>query len=94
MLELLQRDLRDIAEWKIPEGGFYIWLRFTAESLSIRKLFYACLEADVLIHPGYLYDRMDASHIRLSYAYASQDETERGLMVLVEAARRLMVSSL
>ena len=74
-------------------GGFYIWLRFTAEPLSIRKLFSACLEADVLIHPGYLYDRMDASHIRLSYAYASQDEMERGLIVLAQEAHRLMKPS-
>ncbi|MGQ8873499.1 aminotransferase-like domain-containing protein [Paenibacillus sp. TSA_86.1] len=90
MLELLHRYFHDIAEWATPEGGFYIWLRFTAEPLSIRKLFSACLEVDVLIHPGYLYDRLDASHIRLSYAYASQDEMERGLIVLVEVARSLI----
>lgn len=93
MLELLHRYFHDTAEWATPEGGFYIWLRFTAEPLSIRKLFSACLEADVLIHPGYLYDRMDASHIRLSYAYASQDEMERGLIVLAQEAHRLMKPS-
>jgi len=94
MLELLHRYFQDIADWTTPKGGFYIWLRFTADSLSIRRLFHACLEKDVLIHPGYLYDRLDASHIRLSYAYASQDEMERGLIVLAQEARKLMAPSL
>jgi GntR family transcriptional regulator of abcA and norABC len=93
MLELLHRYFQDIADWTTPKGGFYIWLRFTADSLSIRRLFHACLEKDVLIHPGYLYDRLDASHIRLSYAYASQDEMERGLIVLAQEARKLMKPS-
>lgn len=93
MLGLLHRYFHNIAAWATSEGGFYIWLRFTADSLSIRRLFHACLEKDVLIHPGYLYDRLDASHIRLSYAYASQDEMERGLIVLAQEAHRLMKPS-
>ncbi|MBR2563078.1 MAG: PLP-dependent aminotransferase family protein [Paenibacillus sp.] len=94
MLDLLQRYLHDIARWTTPEGGFYIWLQFTIEPLSIRRLFHACLEEKVLIHPGYLYDRLDASHIRLSYAYASQDEMERALICLAQAVRRLTTASL
>ncbi|APO42702.1 GntR family transcriptional regulator [Paenibacillus xylanexedens] len=93
MLELLQRHFHGIAEWEIPAGGFYIWLQFTVSPLSIRQLFHTCLEQNVLIHPGYLYDRLDASHIRLSYAYASPDEMERGLQCLAEAVHRLIDSS-
>jgi GntR family transcriptional regulator of abcA and norABC len=92
MLELLQRNFGELAEWSIPAGGFYIWLRFTASPLSIRELFHACLENHVLIHPGYLYDRLDAEHIRLSYAYASPDEMERGLHLLAQAVKKLMSS--
>ena len=91
MLELLQRRFHGIAEWEIPAGGFYIWLQFTVSPLSIRQLFHTCLEQNVLIHPGYLYDRLDASHIRLSYAYASPDEMERGLQCLAEAVHRLWI---
>ncbi|WP_405154213.1 PLP-dependent aminotransferase family protein [Paenibacillus sp. FSL K6-0108] len=92
MLELLQRDFSELAEWSVPAGGFYIWLRFTVSPLSIRELFHACLENHVLIHPGYLYDRLDAEHIRLSYAYASPDEMERGLHFLAQAVNKLMSS--
>lgn len=92
MLTLLQQHFHDIADWTTPEGGFYIWLRFTAEPLSIRRLFHDCLEENVLIHPGYLYDRLDTKHIRLSYAYAFFDEMERGLICLAQAARRLLLN--
>lgn len=90
MLDLLQCDFSELAEWSIPAGGFYIWLRFTVDPLSIRELFHACLDNHVLIHPGYLYDRLDADHIRLSYAYASPDEMERGLYLLAQAVKKLM----
>ncbi|SLK06660.1 MULTISPECIES: aminotransferase-like domain-containing protein [unclassified Paenibacillus] len=92
MIQLLQRDFAKLAEWSIPAGGFYIWLRFTVSPLSIRELFHACLENHVLIHPGYLYDRLDAEHIRLSYAYASPDEMERGLHLLAQTVKKLMTS--
>ncbi|MFS0872286.1 PLP-dependent aminotransferase family protein [Paenibacillus xylanilyticus] len=89
MLELLERHFTGIAEWNKPAGGFYIWLRFTAGSLSIRQLFHACLRDGVLIHPGYLYDRLDADHLRLSYAYASPEEMERGMQLLAQTAKNL-----
>lgn len=90
MLELLERHFRGLAEWNRPAGGFYVWLRFTAGQPSIRKLFHACLEQGVLIHPGYLYDRLDAEHLRLSYAYASPEEMERGLRILAQTAKRML----
>ncbi|WP_440113729.1 PLP-dependent aminotransferase family protein [Paenibacillus sp. QZ-Y1] len=92
MLELLQHHFGELAEWTTPAGGFYIWLRFTVEPLSIRELFNTCLESNILIHPGYLYDRLDVDHIRLSYAYASPDEMERGLHLLAQAVKKLLAS--
>lgn len=92
MLDLLERYFNSIAEWNQPAGGFYIWLRFTAGPLSIRQLFHACLQDGVLIHPGFLYDRLDADHLRLSYAYASEEEMECGMQLLAKAAKKLLES--
>lgn len=92
MLELLQRYLGELAQWNIPRGGFYIWLKLTCAPLSIRRLFQICLDRGVLIHPGYLYNRLDQEHLRLSYAYCTPEQMEQGLSILAETVRELLTS--
>ncbi|GGA29870.1 PLP-dependent aminotransferase family protein [Paenibacillus physcomitrellae] len=88
MLEWLERDFGDLAVWEIPQGGFYIWLRLLP-ALSMAKLFETALEQGILLNPGYLYDRNDHRHLRLSYAYASLPEMEHGMKQLARIIRQL-----
>ncbi len=53
-LRFLERYAEDIAEWRVPEGGFYIWVTFH-QTIAVQKLFTRALEAGVLINPGALY---------------------------------------
>ena len=84
-LSLLEQYFHDIAHWNIPQGGFYIWLRF--KNPSIRPLFEQALKENILLNPGNMYDRNDHQHLRLSYAYASYDQLESGLIRLAELIR-------
>ena len=84
--EILEQQFQDIATWEKPEGGFYIWLRFT-EPIVNKALFLNLLKNNVLINPGYIYDTSDLHHVRLSYAYASLEELKEGLNILVELIR-------
>lgn len=81
--KILEKKLGNIATWKKSKGGFYIWLRFN-EPVVNKQLFLNLLKKNVLINPGYIYDSTDYHHIRLSYAYASFEELERGLNNLIE----------
>ncbi|MBP1931896.1 PLP-dependent aminotransferase family protein [Ammoniphilus resinae] len=81
--DILERQFKEIASWKKSEGGFYIWLRFH-EPIVNKALFLNLLKQNVLINPGYIYDTNDLHHIRLSYAYASIEELNRGLNVLLD----------
>lgn len=81
MCSLLDRWFHDLADWQMPQGGFYIWLRFRHFS-STRALFAKALTAGILLNPGYLYDQTDSRHLRLSYAYASKEEMELALFRL------------
>ncbi|GJM84143.1 hypothetical protein HMSSN139_66390 [Paenibacillus sp. HMSSN-139] len=54
-LDALERHFRDIADWEVPRGGFYIWLKLHG-SPSPRKVFDAALKSGILINPGHLYD--------------------------------------
>ncbi|WP_127496720.1 aminotransferase-like domain-containing protein [Paenibacillus glycanilyticus] len=78
MLQLLDYYLKGVAEWVEPAGGFYIWLRFKRD-LSIHALFDATLRDGVLLNPGYLYDKTDQNHLRLSYSYASFEQMKIGI---------------
>ncbi|BCG61413.1 aminotransferase-like domain-containing protein [Paenibacillus sp. URB8-2] len=87
MLELLERHFAGLAEWSKPAGGFYVWLRLN-RPVPLPKLFRAALAEGLLLNTGDLYDRSDARHLRLSYAYASPTGLERGLAKLAELIRR------
>jgi len=80
---ILQKSFTEIASWDKPKGGFYIWLRFH-EPIVDKELFTKLLHRQVLINPGYIYDSQDTQHIRLSYAYATEEELEIGLKILYE----------
>ncbi|MDT3425531.1 GntR family transcriptional regulator of abcA and norABC [Paenibacillus forsythiae] len=88
MLELLERHFTELAEWSKPAGGFYVWLRLN-KPLPLPKLFRAALAEGLLLNTGDLYDRADARHLRLSYAYASPSGLEQGIFKLAELVRRM-----
>lgn len=81
VLAILKESFTEIASWRQPQGGFYIWLKFY-EPLVDKELFMKLLRHHVLINPGYIYDPQDARHIRLSYAYATFEELKIGLQIL------------
>ncbi|MGX6445150.1 aminotransferase-like domain-containing protein [Neobacillus sp. K501] len=83
---ILAQQFNRIATWKESEGGFYIWLRFNKPIVN-KSLFLDLLKQNVLINPGYIYDPSDLHHIRLSYAYATLEELEKGLHKLLEICR-------
>lgn len=45
------------------------------------------LQLNILINPGYIYDAQDNQHIRLSYAYASREELQYGIEMIVQVAK-------
>ncbi len=89
LLAILEQYLGDIAEWNIPTGGFYIWLRLPAH-IQIQRLFTLALREHILINPGYMYDRRAAHHLRLSYSYATTDQLEQSIARLRQLIQQCM----
>ncbi|MFI8712998.1 PLP-dependent aminotransferase family protein [Brevibacillus brevis] len=86
MCECLARWFGDLADWHIPHGGFYIWLRLH-QAVSMRKLFTEALAKGVLLNPGFVYDQSDSHHLRLSYVYAEEADMEKALYVIAQLLR-------
>lgn len=85
---MLSRWFADLADWQMPQGGFYIWLRLR-ESVSMRTLFARALEQGILLNPGYIYDPQDSRHLRLSYAYADVEKMEDAMCRLSGIIREM-----
>ncbi|RJX38534.1 PLP-dependent aminotransferase family protein [Paenibacillus pinisoli] len=86
---LLNRYMGSRAEWSLPQGGFYIWLRIRSP-IQVRRLFDLALKEGILLHPGSVYDPgLDEPYLRLSYAYASFDQMELGIRRLAALISQL-----
>lgn len=81
--DTLEKHFSNIAEWNIPKGGFYIWLKLKKQ-LSLDRLFAISSIERILINPGNIYDFSKNPSIRISYAYASLEDLERGLVRLAQ----------
>ncbi|WP_028986662.1 PLP-dependent aminotransferase family protein [Thermicanus aegyptius] len=88
MLDALEKHFSDIAAWTVPKGGFYVWLGLRL-SLSLRELFEKALQEKILLNPGNIYDQHAGQYLRISYAYASPADLEKGIVRLSELIRQL-----
>ncbi|MFD1886937.1 MocR-like pyridoxine biosynthesis transcription factor PdxR [Paenibacillus wenxiniae] len=89
LLAALEYHFGDIGAWNVPAGGFYIWLRLPV-TVHVHRLFKLALRERILIHPGYMYDRAAAHHIRLSYSYAEMGQLEHSIQRLRQLVKQCM----
>ncbi|MBN6186834.1 PLP-dependent aminotransferase family protein [Aneurinibacillus sp. BA2021] len=87
-LSALERHMHDIAEWKMPRGGFLLWLKIKP-ALSMRELFSRALGEGVLLNPGSMYAQDTEQYVRLSYAHASLAELEEGIRRMSRIIRQI-----
>lgn len=85
-LHALELYFKDIATWNVPKGSFYIWLKLH-HNISTDDLFYAARKEKLLLNPGSVYDFEKNHALRLSYAYAKEEEIEYGLKKLSNIIR-------
>ncbi len=88
LLYMLEKHLGDIASWKVPAGGLFIWVNLN-KCNSVHHLYLRLLNRGILIHPGSIYNEGRHSYVRLSFSYASVEELEEGIVVLTEELSKL-----
>jgi len=89
-LRVLDQYFMSLADWEVPEGGFYIWLRLKRNT-PMEVLFQEAVRSHILLNPGDLYDFAHNHSLRLSYAYTSSDEFERAAQELSVLIRKMEV---
>lgn len=86
-LSLLNQHFKGIAEWDVPQGGFYIWLKLNKPIVN-RYLFQQAIKENILINPGFIYEPQNNSHLRVSYSYASKEQLAYGIETLAKIIQK------
>ncbi|MFK7853041.1 MAG: PLP-dependent aminotransferase family protein [Granulosicoccus sp.] len=89
---LLDHYFYDIAQWDIPQGGLFFWLRLkTEQPVDTRTWLPDALAANIAFMPGEPFfsdGRSAASTIRLNFTYANNEEMEKGIASLAQIIRK------
>ncbi|MEA5040688.1 MAG: PLP-dependent aminotransferase family protein [Clostridiaceae bacterium] len=88
-LSALQTHFSSLADWNLPAGGFYIWLRLR-QPVPTEMLFRRALSRRLLLNPGAVYDDGDNHALRLSYAYADEAALGPAIAALAEVVRGML----
>lgn len=86
VLGMLEYHLSGMATWTIPNGGFFIWIRF-AKQINVRRMFYKALDRGCVLILGNVYDSSDSNSIRMSYSYEKLENLDKGLGIVAELIR-------
>jgi len=82
----LERHFGDLADWDVPQGGLFFWLRLRRHQAT-RATLDATLARGVVFMPGesfYPDAQRPTNTMRLNYSLATPAEMEQGLRILAE----------
>ncbi|KKB42052.1 PLP-dependent aminotransferase family protein [Bacillus thermotolerans] len=88
-IDALNKYMSDLAEWDVPTGGFFMWLRLK-NGVRIHDLYERAYQAGVILNPGSIYTNQSVPALRLSYGYATTEDFEEG----IEKLRTIILESL
>ena len=90
LIAVLEEQFGATAEFDVPPGGIYLWIKLP-DSVDTLKLSQAALAEGVAFNPGpeWSVDPESANrHLRICYAYPSEDVLREGVAKLAEVCHR------
>ena len=90
----LHTHFSDLADWQVPQGGLFFWLKLK-QPLDTRTLLPAALAADVAFMPGEpFFPEPDEhhGHLRLNFSHIDPERLDEGLGRLAAVVRQAGVA--
>ena len=90
MVTALNMHFGTAAEFRVPPGGMFIWVRFPAQ-VDTARLVQPCLDEGVAFNPGSEWSTEPSAAkncIRLCFAHPSEPEIHEGIARLAAVFRR------
>ncbi len=85
---MIDKYLGDQVTYRIPQGGFYIWMRFN-KKMPMQKLFEEAVKVNVLLNLGDIYDYKPTNALRISYSYLNCKEFAEAIKKLAAIINRI-----
>ncbi|KYN13936.1 Kynurenine/alpha-aminoadipate aminotransferase, mitochondrial [Trachymyrmex cornetzi] len=86
MLTMIEKHLNGLAEWSIPQGGMFFWIKLLGVNDTMDLVMNKCVPQGIFVLPGnaFNYDSSkDDCHLRLSYSYASPEEMDKVILNII-----------
>jgi 2-aminoadipate transaminase len=90
MVTALNMHFGAAADFRVPPGGMFIWVRFPSQ-IDTAQLFQPCMDEGVAFNPGSEWSAEPAAaknYMRLCFAYPSEEEIYDGIARLATVFRR------
>jgi 2-aminoadipate transaminase len=90
LMEALNEQFGTAAEFEVPKGGIFLWVKLP-DIVDTMRLYPAALAAGVAINPGPEWSTDKAhssSRMRLCFASPSHEEIKQGIAILADVCRQ------
>lgn len=89
MQSALAESFADLADWQLPEGGLFFWLRLK-QPLDTRTLLTSALAQDVVFMPGepfFVEPDENLGYLRLNFSHVAPERLDEGVRRLAGVVR-------
>ena len=86
----LEKHFSDLADWQLPQGGLFFWLKLK-EAQDTRLLMKSALDQDVAFMPGeafFIEPDQNLGYLRLNFSHVSPERLDEGVRRLAEVIRQ------
>lgn len=90
MLTLVEKHLTGLAEWYVPQAGFFFWVKLIGIDDTLDLVMNKFVSQGIFITPGnaFNYDPSKPNrHLRFSFSYTSPEEIDKGLSTVAKIIR-------
>ncbi|GAB1865947.1 Kynurenine/alpha-aminoadipate aminotransferase mitochondrial [Camponotus japonicus] len=90
MLAMVEKHLTGLAEWCVPQGGFFLWVKLISIDNVMDLVMKKCVPQGAIVVPGnaFYYDPSKPSkYLRLSFSYSSPEDMDKGLSIIAKIIR-------
>ncbi|XP_029170892.1 kynurenine/alpha-aminoadipate aminotransferase, mitochondrial-like isoform X2 [Nylanderia fulva] len=90
ILTLAEKHLTGLAEWYVPEGGFFLWVKLFAIDNALDLVINKFVPQGVFAIPGNAFNcdpSKPSKHLRFCFSFSSPEEMDKGISLMAKIIR-------